>query len=450
MAKKYKVILSVLLVVLIAVAGVVVSGVLDVNRRAENPDAPGPDAPAPQKYTDVFTADTNVALPLLNTTLDGVYYTMTKEGDVAFYALQDGALTRINETGSFEVRAECSSQTLPAVIHYIERDGGYYGCGLFTNLLYPDVLLYDYGFFQVTDMFSGFRGDRLLMIDVDSERFYSNDKIFSEIFTLDDENEAEHFLSENQRTVDINARQKTDFKMFTNDILDQGDRGNVLFFSGRYYVDYAESGKLDIFTSGGSEDNVDNVRYAVDVAAPYFWRTDAGVRFFRTNAEGGFDLRNLTAADADSTVIASFTGSLADDYLIDGHYLLNRKTGEVCDVLTDETVSIPYDAFREGFAPDRFVVSPNGAYCLLRGANVGNVAAIAVADLKTGKVSAFTDEIFGFFASAVVTDDGTAVVSVASGESGTSFYQLVGNFAQAAAPAGTDAEPADTTAEAAE
>lgn len=442
MAKKYKVILSVLLVVLIAVAGVVVSGVFDVNRRAERPTPSGDGNAVKAKYTDVFTADTGVALPLLKTTLDGVYYTMSKEGDVAFYALQNGALTRLNETGSYELKAECSSQELPAVIHYIERDGGYYGCGLFTNLLYPDVLLYDYGFFQVTDMFPGFSGDRLLMIDVNSERFYSNEKVFSEIFRLDSDNDATPFLSENQRTVDINARMKTDFKMFTNAILDQGDRGNVLFFSGRYYVDYAESGKLDIFTSGGEEENTDNVRYAVDISAPYFWRTDDGTLFFRNNDEGGFDLRTLASANADSSVVKSFEGDLNADYLVDGHYLLNRATGEIYDVLADETRTVPYDSFREGFKPDQFVISSNGRFALLRGANTDNVAALAVADLTAGTVTSFTDEIFGFYAGAVVTDEGEVVVSVASGESGTSFYQLVGSFAGAAAETETAADEA--------
>ncbi|MBQ7688049.1 MAG: hypothetical protein IJT27_02405 [Clostridia bacterium] len=427
MAKKYKIVLSVLFVVLVALAAVVVSGVFDVSRRVEQQTESGDNLAGKSVYTDLYRIDTGVALPVLKTTLNGLYYTMSKEGDVSFYEIENGALVKRAETGSFEVEAECSSQTLPAVIHYVEREDGLYGCGLFTNLLYPDVMLYDYGFFQITDMFPGYSSNRLLMIDVDASRFYSNDKVFSEIFKLYDNNNTEHFLSENQRTVDFAARMKTDYKMFTNDILDQGDNGNVLFFSSRYYVDYAESGKLDIFTSGGAEVNLDNVRYVVDIASMHFWRTEQGTQYFALNDAGGFDLCSVASAEAEPEVLASFEGKIDKDYIVDGAYLFSKQTGEVYNVLTGETYTVNYDVFREGFRADQFYISPSGRFCVIRGANTDNVAACGVADLQTGAITAYTNEVFGYLAGAVVEDDGTVVLSIASGESGTSFYQLVGN-----------------------
>ena len=439
MAKRYKVVLSLLLVVLVAVAAVVVSGVFDVNRRAERQTEANDNRAESADYTEAFVTNTDVALPLLKTTLPGVYYTMSKEGDVRFYELKNGAPAQISETGSFEVTAACSSQELPAVIHYLDRDGHVYGCGLFTNLLYPDVMLYDYGFFEVTDLFPGFNGSRLLLIDVDSSRFYSNDKVFSEAFILDSDNNARFLLSENQRTVDFSARMKTDYHMFTNGILDQGNSGNVLFFSSRYYIDYAESGKLDIFTSGGSGENVDNVRYVVDVDSLYFWRTDGGLRYFVKTADG-FELRSVAAADAEPEVIERFSGDLAADYIVDGVYLFRKSSGEVYNVLTGDASSVNYGVFRTGFKADLFFISPGGRYCVVRGANTDNVAAVGLMDLKTGTMTAYTDEVFGFLASAVVTDDGAAVLSVATGESGTSFYQLIADITAVSAEAAVPAE----------
>ena len=442
MATRYKIILSILFVVLVAAAAVVVSGVLDVNRRVEEQTDPQENLAETVSYKDFYATDTGVALPLLKTTVEGVYYTMDKAGEVAFYELENGRPSKLQETGSFEVKASCSSQELPAVIHYIERDGAVYGCGLFTNELYPGVDLYDYGFFQVTNMFPGFRAARLLMVDVDPARFYSNDKVFSEIFRLYDDNSTEHFLSENQRSVDLNARMRTDYKMFTNDILGQNG-GEVLFFSSRYYVNYEDAGELDIFSSGGREENVDNVRYIVGIASLNFWRTDSGVRYF-TNTDGGFELRESASSKADPQTVETFPGSLEKDYIVDGVYLFRKADGSVYNVLTGEKRTVSYSMLREGFAADSFWISPNGRYCVFRGPNVNNVAACGVADLETGAVVAYTDEVFGYLAGAVAADDGSVVLSLASGKSGASYYQLLASAANAAPESATEAPTAET------
>ena len=62
---------------------------------------------------------------------------------------------------------------------------------------------------------------------------------------------------------------------------------------------YAASGKTDIFTSGGSGTNTDNLRYVMDVDGLYFWRTEDGTRFSKT----GFMIRFDEAAERIGCVI---------------------------------------------------------------------------------------------------------------------------------------------------
>lgn len=427
MAKRYKLVLSLLFIVLVAMAAVVVTGVLDINRKKEHTPASPSDAAQAESYEDFFATNADIALPLLKTTIENVYYTMSQEGEVSFYEMKEGALLPMEETGSYEVEAECGSETLPAVIHYVESGSATYGCGLFTNVLYPDVNLYEYGFFEVTDLFKGFgrSGDLLMMIDVDKERFYSNDKVFSEIFTLSADHDASHFLSENQRQVGMEAIMRTDYKMFTNDILDQGGAENVLFLSSRYYSDYRTEGKTDILSSGGSGENIDNVRFAEDIASLNFWRANDGVYYFKKQAEG-FALVKLASSDEEPEVIESFAGDIGADYLISGCCLLNKATGEVYNVRTGDKSNVDYSGFRENFEPDLFAASPNGDFCVIRGANTDNTAAVAVADLVTGKMHSYTEELFGYLASINVADDGSIILSLANGKSATSFYQLTG------------------------
>lgn len=427
MAKKYKIILSALLVVLIAVAAVLLSGVLDINSLLNPEETTSGNSAEGTQYTATYTVNTTAALPLMSTDIDNIYYTMTKSGEVKFYKVENAVITELPSTGTFDVTASCSSQNIPAKIYYLEIDGKTIGYGLYTSLLYEGIYIYDYAFFKVTEMFDSFKkedGTLLLMIDVESERFYSEDKVYSEIFYLYSDHTTKHFLSEDQRTVDINARDKTDYKMFTDDILDQNAYSNVLFFSSRYYLMYEESEFVDIFTSGGSGTNVDNIRYITDVADLIFWRTDEGVYFFAKHSDDtGFSLCLYDGGER--KVIKSFTGDIKEDYIRSGKYLLNKATGEIYNCLDGTTKKIIYTCFKEGFTPDKFVMNESGTVCVIRGANTENVACGGIMNFTSDEMYAYTDEIFSYYANAQVLNDGTVVVSVTNGDNASAYYQLV-------------------------
>ena len=420
--KKYKIILSVLLVVLICLGVITVTGVFDINRIVREHEEKNNEELV-TTYLDMFRSMTEENSPLLKTDVENVYYAMDTQGNVNFYRVEGGEFTQIEESGSFEVKAPCSGQELPAVIHYIDLPEKTIGYGLFTNTLYEGVYLYDYAFFKVTDMFPGFteKASLLMLLDVDKSRFYQDEKVFSEAFYLYPDHTCEHFLNENQRIVDINARMRTDYKMFTSDILNQ--TGNVLFFSSRYYTALADSNQLDILTSGGTGENVDNVQYIIDVASLHMWEDAGGVYYFGRTA-GGFVLRCFDGENHNE--IKSFEGSLENDYLICGRYILNRASGEIYNVLSGETKQLDYSNFRKGFTPDLFSMSENGVYCVIRGSNNRNMPVLGMADFVADTMTDYEDDIFGYTASLHVQNDGTVVISTATGASASSYYQLIG------------------------
>ena len=422
MVKKYKMILSLLLVVLVCVGVITVTGVFDINKLVKEHEEQN-DETLTTRYQDAFMSLTDENSPLLKTDVENIYYAMDLEGGVRFYRAENGGFTMIEESGSFEVKAPCSGQELPAVIHYIELPERTIGYGLFTNTLYDGVYLYDYAFFKVTDMFPAFNGEAslLMLLDVDKTRFYSDDKVFSEAFYLYSDHTCKHFLNENQRIVDINARMRTDYKMFTSDILDQ--TGNVLFFSSRYYTAYEDSDQIDILTSGGSGENVDNVQYIIDVASLHMWETDGGVLYF-SRTDGGFTLKRFDGENHED--VKSFTGSLENDYLICGKYILNRASGEIYGVVDGSVKQLDYSHFKKGFTPDLFSISENGIYCVVRGSNNRNKPVIGMADFVADTMTDYEDDVFGYTAALHVQNDGTVIISTATGESASSYYQLVG------------------------
>ena len=434
MVKKYKIILSVLLVVLTAFTVVTVTGVIDINKMVDEIKENKEETVPKNTYEDIFTTYTKAGLPLLKTDIENIFYAMDTDGNVSFFKASAGNIEKLTETGVFEVVAECSGQKLPAAIHYLEAGGKTIGYGLFTNVNHPEVYLYEYAFFKVTNQFDAYdsRSDLLLLIDVDKSRFYSEDKVYSESFYLYEDHKTAVFLNEDQRIVDLTAKLKTDYKMFTDDILHQ-DEGKILFFSSRFYNDYSYSEQTDIFISGGSGENVDNNRYILDVASLDFWRTDDGTRYFSLKKDASeenteetpeaFALMNMS--DGETEEIISFEGSLKEDYLLCGNYLLNIKTGEIYDVLTDKTEKLDYSLVAKTFSADIFSMSENGKYCVVRGKNSLNKPSIAVFDFEKNKTLAFTDNVFGYVASLQMLNDGTAVISLAAGENSSTYYQLV-------------------------
>lgn len=437
--KKYKVILTVLLVVLVAVAAVLVTGVLDIKKTpALDPDS-GNQATS-TVYTDTYAASDAVKLPLMKTDFEDIYYTMSRKGAVTFYQVTNTEVKPIKETESYEVTAVCSAQELTAKVHILERDGRTFGCGLFTNELHPEVLIYDYAFFRVADMFDSYRdtngvnyagrGAKLLLIDTDSDRAYVDEKVYSEAFVLNEDHTTSLLLSNDQRVVGIDAREKTDYKMFTDDILDQHTAANILFFSSRYYVDYADSGKADIFTSGGSGTNIDNVRYVIDIDGLYFWNFEGETYFFRNNQDGSFSLMAYNPSNQETRPLEAFSGDLNKDYIVRGRWLFNKKTGSLMNVITGETKQVVYSCFENTFAADMFDISENGRYCAVRGQN-GDYYALGLMDLETGSMIAYTDEVFNRVANISLLNDGAVIVSIK--EADGSFSQLTAVFAQESA-----------------
>ena len=440
MVKRYKTILSVLLCVLTVFAVITVTGVVDINKMINEREEGSTETPV-KTVADVFSTYAEAGYPLLETDIPGVFYAMSKRGDVSFFKAQGGNIEKLPDVGVFDVTVTCSGQKLPVTIHYVEVDGKTAGYGLFTNADHPDVFLYDYAFFKVTDQFDGYdsRSKLLLLADTEKSRFYDEDKVYSESFYLYESKETKNFLNEDQRIVDLNARLRADYKMFTDGILHQTE-DKILFFSSRFYNDYGRSEQVDIFISGGSGENVDNNRYILDVASLDFWKTDDGIRYFKLNspdetdaaAVATFSLMNYK--NKESEEIISFDGSLKEDYILSGTKLFNIKTGEIYDVITGENVKFDYGKFSTSFTPDLFKAGEDGRYCLIRGKSNLGKPSLAIIDTETGESYTYTDNVFGHIASMQALSDGTVILSLAAGETAESYYQLIAKIGEADAP----------------
>ena len=437
MIKRYKMALTALLAVLLVFAVITVTGVVDINRMVnEKEEDETQQGENPTGSDDVFRTYSSAGLPLLATDVENVFYTMSKTGEVKFYKVNDAEIENIRDVESFDVTVTCSGQDLPVTIYHTEVQGKTLGYGLFTNENHPEVFLYDYAFFKLTDQFDAYdsKSGLLLLADIEKDRFYDENKVYSESFYLYENHDTKNFLNEDQRIVDLNARLRADYKMFTDDILHQ-ESSKILFFSSRFYNDYGHSENVDIFISGGSGENVDNNRYVTDIASLNFWNTDDGIIYFvnkdieEEDDEAAVSAFSLMSYDgSEETEIISFEGSIKEDFIVSGTHLLNIATGDIYNVLTGETDNFDYTEFEVSFVPDLFKVSENGRICVLRGKSNLGKPSLGIMDMKTGETMTFTENVFGHIASVQVLDDGTIILSLAASESAETYYQLVTSF----------------------
>ena len=319
-------------------------------------------APAiPTVTSDGFVQSRTPAdCPMMATSLPNVYVTADPQGQFRFYSYTDTGFVNITDVEEKDVTVTCSFQKIPARLYCIEQDGAKLGYGLFTTALYPedDVRLYDYAFFRVTDMPQGYgSADALLLVDFDKDDFARADKTYSEVFSLNlSSGKTELLTSENGRTVDNNARMRTDWAQLNDALLRFG--GDKLYLSGRNYQ--LDSKTADIIR------NIDTSRTKPTWVASGLYEdslySDGDKLYYAKASDGGFDLYSMDKQQ-NETKAGTLTGS-AENYLFSGDWMLEKNTLALIRISTGESKDCGKEIFESGQTlgnPTYFSVSPDGS-----------------------------------------------------------------------------------------
>lgn len=319
-------------------------------------------------YRDLSQASADSELPLMQSDISNIFYTMALNGTVTFYEYDGQALNQIEPTGSVAIAPQCSGVQIPATIYYVQRGEEITGYGLY----YPPetgeaVLMYTYFFFNVRALPEGFPDDGntqfLLLMDSDANDLYIQDKTYDESFFFQPFEEEidkrtdfdrNQFVSQVNRMPGIDGRYWTDFAVFTEDTLAGAKDGYTLFFSGRKYMDQAES-HWDIYRRYGSSGDVRTTIYT-DTANLYAYEDANGGIHYMRRTETGF------AVYCNGDLIREFTGDYDADYLRDGNYLLDKFSGTVTDLLTGEEHPLTGAETADAVL---FRMNPSGDRCII-------------------------------------------------------------------------------------
>lgn len=431
MKKGYIITAVVVLLAVLVLVGVFLRDDFRIISGEDGTTAPSAIATDSDGYVMMVKGSVDNTEPMMKTDIADLYYTMARDGSVAFYRIEGTQIVQVPESGTFDVTVNCTDQEIPATVHYYTaEDGTVAGYGLFTTEnSNAEVYIYDYAFFRMMNLPDAYAEDGayLLLIDTTKEDFYSNDKVFEENFIFRTESgETETILSTDNRAYDNTGAARADYAMLTEDaVLRCGE--NFLFFSARQYHLYTVDKNMDIYMAGGSGNNRDNNRYIQDVVDFYLnFDEDGRVVCLKRNGENAF--RIIAYADGTENVVKDFEGNYHEEYLRSGDWLLNKKTLEMYNIMTAQTFTLSVEN-TNGFTPDLFVT--DGSNVFLRGLSDGKAA--IVLGKTDGACGCYYNDMFARVFAPAILSDGSVVVSVAADMEGSSYSVKIFSTEQQAA-----------------
>ncbi len=428
MKKSYYIAGAILLVAIIATSAALIKNQLDI--RASN----GSTTQDPMinvdtaEYQAYVKLESDIEAPLQQSDIENVYFTINTSGEVKFYEYKNSSLSPLEATGSFSVKVNMSEQKIPAKIYYLTKDGKTSGYGLFTPQLTTDTIkIYDYAFFHLMNTPAQFskKGAYMLAVDTTVEDFYINNKIYEEPYYCNITNgETSRILSEENRQPDKMGAKRADYSLFTTDVMNDC-KGELLFFSSRFYETDGANKKLDLFESGNKgHNNVDNYRMIEDISDFYAKNVDDGFICLKNTATG-FDavLHKDRKAGSKEEVIKSFTGDFKNNYLRYGDYIIEKATLSVFNMVTKESYKINAGSVSD-FKPDQICIDESSGAVFMRGYSL-NHAAILLGNLKTGSGKVLYNEKFLNLINPVSNNDGSFTLTASKDSKGSAYYYII-------------------------
>ena len=301
---------------------------------SEPPSAEDVTVPARQSHTG------QSAYPYLKTDIDGLFYTMSPQGEVTFFKYEEGFFNAVESGGTYSVSVNMSEKTVKADVTWVKSDGRLTGYGLYAapNGSYA---LYPYVFFHMMEFgskYDGKSGAYVLLADTTADDMYKNDKVYEEPFLYyTGSGNTERYLSEANRTPGYSGAKRADYSMLTEDLVKDA-RNYQLFLSGRNYGDLDV--RVDLLREGGSGNNVDNIVVASNILLNWAKYTDSGnVRYLVKNGSS-VEEREYSFSDKSAKTVRTFENVSESDILISGDVLFVRGSGLACNLLTGKEITL--------------------------------------------------------------------------------------------------------------
>lgn len=350
--KKIIIILSVILAVCIITTGLTFSKSLTGKLFG------GMDTDSGAPLSSVVSTEYKTDYPLARTQQENIFYETYPDGKIKYYKYSDNEFTEIKNVRTKEVSVTCSYQKVPITLYYLEdTDVGTIGYGLFSAKQKSDVKTFSYVFARIMDCPASYkstaRTDHILLLDMDAEDAYKENKTYSDIYSFDmGSGTATLIVSSRDRTVQEDATQSESWTIFTDSSVNSMSKYDW-FASTRYHDTNAEEVLYDFMSveSSRSTRKASSTEFT-NSPSYYIWEKDGSVYFF-ADSDDGFSLVKDSKTDSP---LKKFEGKFSD-YSVSDHFIFNPASMEFTDIYTGETTSVKKARLN---SLSGFIASPNG------------------------------------------------------------------------------------------
>ena len=287
-----------------------------------------------------------------------------------------------------------------------------FGMGLFKAEEDSNVYFYKMLVFKLVNLPKGYEqeGKALLLATESNKALSQKNILWTESFVIDlSTGKTERFLKTTNRTIDMNGAGVADFCMLTSSGYNSTS-GVIPFISGRKYE--INSGRQDIFVKNKDKEDV----LVSDVYGKFLLTDGDDLIFMRKNGVS-FDVVRLS--NGEETITGTYPGSMSNDYLLTDHYIFNKETGVIYDLLTGEEKLVA--GYR--MSAEMVEISPDGKYLVMFG-TVKNMMdyQIHIFNLSSGDYATYQDKNYSKHSNLSFINNTTAVYTVVDPNKG---YQCV-------------------------
>ena len=356
-----------------------------------------------EKLSDVQISRGAVRQNIVQSDIPDIFFGFSESDyTLQYYQYTNNKMTAVKSNATVKTSVNMGNEDIPVTIDYVKLGDKIFGMGLFKADQNQDVYFYKMLIFKLVNLPKGYEqeGKALLLATESDNALTQKNILWTESFVVDlNTGKTERFLKITNRTISMSGAGVADFCMLTSAGYNSPS-GQIPFISGRKYE--LNSGKQDIFVKNGAKEDL----LISDVYGKFLLMDGNDIIFMRKNGVS-FDVVRLT--NGEEKVIRNYPGSMSSDYLLTDHYIFNKETGMLYDLLTGEEKLVA--GYR--ISAEMVEISPDGKYLVMLG-TVKNMMdyQIHIFNLSTGDYSAYEDKNYSKHSNLAFINNTTAVYVV--------------------------------------
>ena len=356
-----------------------------------------------EKLSDVQISRDTVGQNIVQSDIPDIFFGFSESDySLQYYQYTNNKMTAVKSNATVKTSVNMGNEDIPVTIDYVKLGDKIFGMGLFKADQNQEVYFYKMLVFKLVNLPKGYEqeGKALLLATESDNALTQKNILWTESFVIDlNTGKTERFLKITNRTINMSGAGVADFCMLTSDGYNSTS-GQIPFISGRKYE--LNSGKQDIFVKNGAKEDL----LISDVYGKFLLMDGNDIVFMRKNGVS-FDVVRLT--NGEEKIIRNYPGSMSSDYLLTDHYIFNKETGMLYDLLTGEEKLVA--GYR--ISAEMVEISPDGKYLVMLG-TVKNMMdyQIHVFNLSTGDYSAYEDKNYSKHSNLAFINNTTAVYVV--------------------------------------